>query len=363
MVKRGVVLEYIVGGGLSHIESCSIGSSFRQEGWAMLSCLVADWQRSRTDGEEWEVIAPVDRRISDWFGELPAAIFQPIEEQQDFLDVWCHLAADCDAVILIAPESDNELARLNAAIDEVSDARLGCRSPFLERASDKLMMAEYMSDENIHPQTLSVGKFCSLMRSNVNQQQRQWILKPCDGAGCDGIWKGSGADILSLVADQQKTKRSLVQRYLPGRPASVAAWVTEKDRMWLPPVWQDIRWELDETFPLTGLERPTYRGGSGPMPKQCWATVHAFANRVLDLMGPGALGWVGIDFVFCDTDNAIQCSVIEVNPRWTTSYIGLRQIYQGNLLELLLRMTFGGRSEVGSELKKTWTENVVQWTV
>ena len=363
MVKIAVVLEYIVGGGLSQVESNSIGSSFRQEGWAMLSSLVADWQRTRTDGEAWEVVAPVDRRLGEWFGEQPSALFQPIAEQQDFLDVWCRLAADCDAVILIAPESDNELARLSAAIDEVSDARLGCRSPFLERASDKLMMAEYMSDENIHPQTLSVEKFCSLMRSNVNQQQRQWILKPCDGAGCDGIWKGSGADIMSLVANQEKARSCLVQRYLPGRPASVAAWVTEKDRLWLPPVWQDIRWELDGAHPSTGLERPTYRGGSGPMPKDSWATVHAFANRVLDLMGPGALGWVGIDFVFCDADNAIQCSVIEVNPRWTTSYIGLRQIYQGNLLELLLRMTFGGRSEEGSERKKTWSENVVQWTV
>lgn len=362
MVKRGLILEYIVGGGLMQVDSNLIGPSFRNEGWTMLSMLAEDWARCRSQGEVWEVIAPIDPRLSDWFSIPANQIFRPLDCTQDFLGQWCRLAVNADAIILIAPESGGELVRLSAEIDEVSDARLGCRSPFLERASNKLMMAEYISDEYLHPQTLTPIQFQAYVRADIDSSQREWVIKPIDGAGCDGIYRGSANAILTHLQQNSGCQGSLIQHYLPGHPASVAAWVTESGRWWLPPVWQDIHWEQTTISDGIELDHPTYRGGSGPIEQAYWPTIHKFADRILDLLGPGALGWVGIDFVLNVENGIAHCSAIEVNPRWTTSYAGLRKLYQGNLLEKFLEIT--NKPFAGSKIANTecWTPQSVNWS-
>jgi predicted ATP-grasp superfamily ATP-dependent carboligase len=46
---------------------------------------------------------------------------------------------------------------------------------------------------------------------------------------------------------------------------------------------------------------------------------------------PGLKGYVGVDLVL--TDNGVQ--LIEINPRLTTSYIGLRQVVRTNLAQAI----------------------------
>lgn len=361
MAKRGVLLEYVVGGGLMSADIRSISASLLNEGWGMLSMIANDWCRSRFQGEFWQVTAPIDPRATTWF-EIPnPSLFAPLDPHVDFLDQWRRLAAGADAIILIAPESDGELIRLASAIDEVSDSRLGCRPPFLERTSNKLMMAEYISDEYLHPQTLTPQQFLAYSKNVSSASKRAWVMKPIDGAGCDGIWKGTAAALSSYICQHSGCPNSLVQHYLPGKPASVAAWITETGRWWLPPVWQDIHWENIPIAEGITLDHPTYRGGSGPISREYWDTIHAFANRILDLQGPGALGWVGIDFVFHLENGTPRCSAIEVNPRWTTSYAGLRQLFQGNLLEILLETSLLKCSLGGFIPNQTWGSQTVSW--
>lgn len=365
MVKRGVVLEYIVGGGLMEVDSTSISTSFRNEGWTMLSAIVDDWKRCTNDRgssqDSWEVVAPIDPRVASWFDFSPNDIYRLLDPGTNFLDQWCRYAVDADAIILIAPESGGELSRLAAAIDEVSDARLGCRSPFLERTSNKLMMADYISDEYLHPQTLTPAQFRMFVRSRPAVFSRQWVMKPIDGAGCDGIWRGTTEALATFLDEQPECPDALIQHYLPGQAASVSAWVTDTGRWWLPPVWQDIQWE-SHTFPSGNiLDRPSYLGGSGPIEYVHWHAIHEFANRVLDLLGPGALGWVGLDFVLNLESGKTRCSVIEVNPRWTTSYAGLRQLYAGNLLQKFLDKSFSKSALNEPASQSEWLPKQVQW--
>jgi predicted ATP-grasp superfamily ATP-dependent carboligase len=347
MAKRGVILEYIVGGGLMNVDSDSLSPSFRNEGWTMLSTIAQDWERCKTQDEPWEVIAPIDPRVPNWF-KLPASnVYRTLDSSANFLDQWCRFAVDADAILLIAPESGGELTRLANAIDEVSDARLGCRSPFLERTSNKLMMADYIADEYLHPQTLTPAQFRMFVRSRTSTASRQWVMKPIDGAGCDGIWRGSTEALATFLDEQTTCPDSLIQDYLPGQAASVAAWVTDKGRLWLPPVWQDIQWESQTFASGNTLDHPSYLGGSGPIDSAHWSAIHNFGNRILDLLGPGALGWVGLDFVLNLNSGNPRCTIIEVNPRWTTSYAGLRQLYRGNLLERFLEISFSQNSDCG----------------
>jgi len=53
----------------------------------------------------------------------------------------------------------------------------------------------------------------------------------------------------------------------------------------------------------------------------------------------GLFGYVGVDVVLGASNDADR--VIEINPRLTTSYVGLRRLARFNLAEMLLLATGG----------------------
>ena len=66
------------------------------------------------------------------------------------------------------------------------------------------------------------------------------------------------------------------------------------------------------------------------------------AERALDALPP-ALGYVGVDLILGKARDGSQDNVIEVNPRMTTSYVGLREATPDNLAKAMLE-NFTGRS-------------------
>ena len=57
---------------------------------------------------------------------------------------------------------------------------------------------------------------------------------------------------------------------------------------------------------------------------------------------PGLAGYVGIDLVLGERADGSNDWVIEINPRLTTSYLGLRALLaEGNLAEMLVRVVGG----------------------
>lgn len=69
------------------------------------------------------------------------------------------------------------------------------------------------------------------------------------------------------------------------------------------------------------------------------------ARRALAALPP-ARGFVGVDLVLGSDANGDDDVVIEVNPRVTTSYVGLRQAIDQNLAEALLRAVTGESVEI-----------------
>ena len=64
-------------------------------------------------------------------------------------------------------------------------------------------------------------------------------------------------------------------------------------------------------------------------------------------------GYVGVDVVLGES----QDWVIEINPRLTTSYIGLRALAADNLMEVLLRLVRGE-----SVAKLRWRPGGIRWS-
>jgi predicted ATP-grasp superfamily ATP-dependent carboligase len=70
----------------------------------------------------------------------------------------------------------------------------------------------------------------------------------------------------------------------------------------------------------------------------------------------GLRGYVGVDLVLGDAADGSRDWVIEVNPRLTTSYVGLRALARTNLADALLRVATGQEVE-----PPAWRAGTVQF--
>jgi tyramine---L-glutamate ligase len=134
------------------------------------------------------------------------------------------------------------------------------------------------------------------------------VLKPVDGAGSvDTFFL---ADARSLPADARRMRTALLQPFVAGAPMSASFLVGEDRRVWLIGVGSQ-RMEVKNG-------RFEYRGGTIPAPLS-GRDVERLRTAVESI--PGLRGFVGVDFLW---DPARQhATLLEINPRPTTSFVGL----------------------------------------
>jgi predicted ATP-grasp superfamily ATP-dependent carboligase len=103
----------------------------------------------------------------------------------------------------------------------------------------------------------------------------------------------------------------------------------------LPPCWQR----------LSDDGRFTYEGGAMIEVPELARRATALAAGALDAM-PAALGFVGVDLVLGNDPDGGEDVVIEINPRLTTSYVGLRRAVKQNLAQAIVDVAEGREVEL-----------------
>lgn len=81
-----------------------------------------------------------------------------------------------------------------------------------------------------------------------------------------------------------------------------------------------------------------YLGGEMPLSRSLQARAETLALAAINAL-PATTGYVGIDLILGETAET-DC-VIEVNPRLTTSYVGLRTLSEKNLAQAMLDLAEG----------------------
>lgn len=144
---------------------------------------------------------------------------------------------------------------------------------------------------------------------------------------------GAGAQAMSVVPVEKWThpptasEDYIIQPWLPGRPASVSFLCGPNQRLSLPAMWQNIEGKSFE-----------YLGGSKIEQTDLADRAHRLANQALDALPP-TTGYVGVDLLLGAT--ADDDIVVEVNPRLTTSYVGLRRMSTINLASAMWQVAKG----------------------
>ncbi|MEX0865861.1 MAG: ATP-grasp domain-containing protein, partial [Pirellulales bacterium] len=157
------------------------------------------------------------------------------------------------------------------------------------------------------------------------------VLKRRDGAGsCDA----------RRIDSPQSAERhpplefaARLEPLWPGRPASVALLLGAAGMFPLAPCWQKLA--DDGSF--------AYLGGEVIAETPLAHRAARLAERAVAALGPAG-GYVGVDLLL--GADASEDVIVEINPRLTTSYVGLRAAYDQNLAQAWLSAIEGNRPDI-----------------
>jgi tyramine---L-glutamate ligase len=329
-VHRLFLAEFATSGALPGID---LPDSIHREGLAMLLTLAEDASRL---GSIRPVVALRSAELLARGEMLPVGVEWKAVES---VEQWPAIAATCDSALIIAPEDDGLLQASLSQLARVPDLRLIASSDAFQRTADcKWMTAQCLRAREVpHPQTWLFDE------APDPRTVGPLVAKPRGRCGSTGVVRCETRRELDTYATRFDPSDSIVQSWQVGVPASLVAIVGRAGRCFLPAMSQNLD---PDTF--------TYRGGFGPLPPDVQQRGEQLANRTLDAMPEGAMGWIGIDMILGPPRDV----VIEVNARITSSYVGLRRVVHQNLVEQLMRSARGERAEAqpnGREVRFTVT--------
>jgi predicted ATP-grasp superfamily ATP-dependent carboligase len=283
--------------------------SLRAEGRAMQSAVLTDFRR----------IAGVEAVT------LPAGAGR---------EAFCDLARSSDYTLVIAPEFAGLLAERCRWVEESGGRLLGPSSAAVCLTADKLRTARRLRAAGVP--TPDCAPF-------PGRGAFPAVLKPRDGAGSQATFLVRNQAELMARAEPALAEgwrgEFIVQRFAPGVAASVAFLLGPRRCVPLLPAAQH----------LSDDGRFRYLGGRVPLPDGLRERAVSLARRAVEAV-PGLRGYVGVDVVLGDGDQ-----VIEINPRLTTSYVGLRALAETNLTEAMLRVAGG------EEVAPRWSAGEVRF--
>ena len=334
---RILVHEFFSGGGLAGQD---VPASLGREGSAMLAALVADL--AAIDGHR--IVTTVDSRFPL---AAPAGVdvvtLSPLQKTRGTpLD---KLLSSVDAAWLVAPETDRCLERLTARAERKGVALLGSGSAAIRCASDKAALPRLLARHGVpHPKTrvidLSREDWKADLRIAARVLGYPLVVKPARGAGCEGVSLARDARELGLAVAMARQStgvgRLVLQGYVRGVAASVSLLADGRRAVTLATNAQSIR-------SRAGIRsRPfAYLGGMTPLEHPLSRRAGELAVRVCEAI-PGLRGYVGVDVLL----TASEAFVIEVNPRLTTAYLGVRSSLDDNVAAMALAACAGTLPEL-----------------
>ncbi len=272
------VAEYAVGAGVSE---------FMLEGKAMLGALVRSFVSCGH-----EVFYPTAGAQLGTGKAVKTADFEEAVEK---------LSRECDAALVIAP--DEMLGDLTEIVEDNTE-NLGCPSESVRLCADKLRCTHMLEKENLPvPETIGSGEY-----------NGDFVIKPRFGCASEGIHKSkSGALKEGFIATQ----------FIEGEHLSASV-ITGRTQLPLTVNKQLI--EINDSI--------SYKGGTVGYSCGRNNEIIEVAKKTAKVLG--CRGYAGVDMVLGD-----KPYVVDVNPRPTTSIIGIARVLQAEIADLILKSRFG----------------------
>ena len=315
------VYESITAGGFG---KSPVPPALLAEGRMMLEALLADLLSLQAH----RLSVQVDRRYLPQIRSRPG--LQVVDGRNREDHCFQRMVGEADAAFLIAPETGGRLKALTAVVEACGKVVVGSGTTAIEAAGDKMVTFRRLKACGIPtPKTLLLRPADDPL-SIGRRLDYPVVVKPVDGVGCHSVFiaqQPSELERTIAAAGQEALGESLLaQTYVEGVHASVSFLTDGARSLPLTLNLQRIR----------GRRRLRYDGGCVPFHHPLRSLAFHRATEVVQAI-PGLKGYVGIDLVLTDHDAV----VIEVNPRLTTSYVGVRQVLRQNPAALILDAVAG----------------------
>jgi predicted ATP-grasp superfamily ATP-dependent carboligase len=255
-------------------------------------------------------------------------------ERRDEIDPLPALLKGVEAAWVVAPETGGMLESLSRRVLAADRRLLGSTPPGVALAGSKLATCRTLAARGLRTvPTLALHTSC------LPEAGRTWsfpmVVKPDDGVGSEGVSLVASEEELAAARNRalEISRSVVVQPYVEGRHASVSVLVGPAGAFPLAVQSQDMK--VGPSFGYRGGEVPleTPDGGALELARAACAAI------------PGLAGFAGVDLVLAP-DGPV---VIEVNPRLTTAYVGLRRAAGVNVAALTLGVLDGSRARVTLE--------------
>jgi tyramine---L-glutamate ligase len=312
-VPKVLVYEFFSAGGLEEVPA-----SLAAEALSMLWGLLADF---RSWGEVHTITAfdPRFERIAGLNRKTLPADEVLCASPADAKQAYISLLSRCDAALILAPETNGILADLLWKAELAGIPLLCSSSSAASIAGDKGACDRLFRKAKLPTPQTTTASFTTA-RHVASRIGFPLVLKPLDGVGSEGVCRvDSESDLpgtLGLLRRATAHDRILLQSYVSGVHASVSLLISKGQSMPLSLNRQLIKEDI----------QLQYQGSEVPLDHPGGARAVELAVSAVGLI-PGLQGYVGVDLVLQEG----TAHLIEINPRVTTSYLGLRQVSRLNL--------------------------------
>jgi tyramine---L-glutamate ligase len=239
---------------------------------------------------------------------------------QESFEEMCKVS---DWTIIIAPAFDDCLGRYAESVQRAEGHLLGPSLDAIRLTSDKFELFDHWRRHNIPTPATTEREPTACGAFPV-------VWKPRDGAGSTMTFLfTSPHDVVSAQAKivaENHLGPMILQEFIPGRAASIAFLCGPASNIPLLPAFQL----------LSNDGRFSYLGGEIPLSPDLARRAVQLGQRAVDCV-QGLKGFIGVDLVLGQAEDGTQDYAIEINPRLTTSYVGLRRLALFNLADAMLQ--------------------------
>ena len=275
----------------------ALPASLAVEGQAMLQALLDDLQQVPA----LQLLLPLDSRCRDLTLPSGAAIVS-IAAAHSLWRLLPELIAQVDAVWPIAPESGGVLSRIAGLCLAQQKILLASPPATIDLCADKYATYQHLS-------AAGIAQVATALLSDVGADYPlPAVIKPRDGLGCQGAQLIRNSRELSAA----KQNDYIIQPYHSGPAVSLSA-LFKNGQAWLLCCNHQQMLIDDNRFILQACQVNT----ANPQQEYYQMLLQQLAAAL-----PKIWGFIGVDLIETPEHGPL---LLEINPRLTSSYAGIRQ--------------------------------------
>ena len=334
-----LVYEHVSGGGYTRQP---IPLNILAEGFGMLRGIITDFKKG---GHKITVL--LDARISKLNPPIDADFTVPITYPQEPKKFITNISKSIDAIYIIAPETGQILQSFVELAEKSGKFSLNCESSAIAKVADKAELYKTLAKDGFQtPKTIilsrkdSANKVKELIKGKI---KFPIVIKPVDGIGCGGLSNVKEETLIgkaiAKVKAESASKHFIAQEYVQGKSTSVSLLSNGKKAFALSLNQQNVT--LSEPSGVS-----SYDGGVVPFDHFRKHQAFNLAQKVVESIH-GLRGYVGVDLVFDEK----RIFVVDVNPRLTTSFVGLREVAGFNVAQTIINSVLKNEFPANNEIK------------